>query len=351
MDTLSTNEPSNSDFLNRIYFGNTIQDYVIAVAVVLIGITIIVIIRKIITKKLNNSSSSYSLYFLKIDDYVYPLIYLLTIYTAFNWLTLPAKASKFAHYAFTVGFVFLSIRLITASVRTAIQTYLIRQDETGEKLKEVKGIVLILNGVLWAIGLIFLFDNLGFNVTAIITGLGVGGIAIALAAQTILGDIFNYFVIFFDRPFEVGDFIKVGEVAGTVEYTGLKTTRIKSISGEQVIFTNSNITSLTIYNFKRLIERRVVFKFGVTYEIGKEKLAMIPDLVRSIIEKQSDTRFDRAHFASYGSYSLDFEIVYFVLTPDYTMYMNIQQQINLLLYEESENKGIEFAYPTYRLDS
>jgi small-conductance mechanosensitive channel len=180
--------------------------------------------------------------------------------------------------------------------------------------------------------------------------LGVGGIAIALAAQTILGDIFNYFVIFFDRPFEVGDFIKVGEVAGTVEYTGLKTTRIKSISGEQVIFTNGNITNSTIYNFKRLIERRVVFKFGVRYEIGKEKLAMIPDIVQSIIAKQPETRFDRAHFASFGSYSLDFEVVYFVLSPDYNLYMNTQQQINLSLYAEFENKGIEFAYPTYRLD-
>jgi small-conductance mechanosensitive channel len=337
----------NTDFIDKMYFGNSVLDYLIALTIILVGVAAIAIAKKIITKKLSRIDSPFIVYYLKVDDYVYPLIYLLNIYVAINWLTIQGKASTFIHYVFTVSFIFLSIRLFTAVIRTAIHTYLIHQDETGEKLKEVNGIVLILNVILWVIGLIFLFDNLGFNVTAVITGLGIGGIAIALAAQTILGDIFNYFVIFFDRPFEVGDFIIVNDVAGTIEYTGLKTTRIKSLAGEQIIFSNTNLTNSRIHNYKRMQDRRVVFKFGVIYEVGKEKLAAIPAMVRTIIEKQENVRFDRAHFFAFGDYSLNFEVVYYVLGSDYTQYMDIQQSINLMIYEEFENKGIAFAYPTY----
>jgi len=177
----------------------------------------------------------------------------------------------------------------------------------------------------------------------------VGGIAIALAAQTILGDIFNYFVIFFDRPFEIGDFIIVGDVLGTVEYIGLKTTRIKSLQGEQIIFSNSNLTNSRIHNYKRMNERRVVFKLGVVYDTGTEKLEKIPKLVKSIITDEPQTRFDRAHFVSFGDYSLNIEIVYYMLSADYNQYMDVQQRINLRIYNEFGSNGIEFAFPTYSI--
>jgi small-conductance mechanosensitive channel len=288
---------------------------------------------------------------MNLEKYIYPLTFLVIIYGGVYSLTLPENIRLFLHYAFTVGFIFLSIRVMPAAVRTAIQSYLSGQDETGERLKQVRGIILILNVVLWIIGLIFLFDNLGFNVTAVLTGLGVGGIAIALAAQTILGDIFNYFVIFFDRPFEIGDFIIVGDVLGTVDYIGLKTTRIKSLQGEQIIFSNSNLTNSRIHNYKRMNERRVVFKLGVVYDTGTEKLEKIPKLVKSIINDQPQTRFDRAHFASFGEYSLNIEIVYFMLSADYNQYLDVQQKINLRIYDEFAALGIEFAFPTYSISA
>jgi len=337
------------DFLNQTYFENSIQDYLIALAIIVGGVALIKIIRQILKKKLSSIDNSYIKYFLHMEAYAYPVLILLVISAAFNWLTLPAKGSTFLHYAFTVAIVFLLIRLLSAGVRAAIRSYLIEQDETGAKLKQVRGIILILNGILWTIGLIFLFDNLGFNVTAILTGLGVGGIAIALAAQTILGDLFNYFVIFFDRPFELGDFIIVDDKLGTVEYIGIKTTRIKSLQGEQLVFSNSNLTNSRIHNYKKMVERRVLFKLGVVYDTERQKLEKIPQIIKSIIEAQDDIRFDRAHFSAFGDYSLTIEVVYYVLSADYNRYMDIHQKINLSIHESFAENEIEFAFPTYTI--
>jgi small-conductance mechanosensitive channel len=222
--------------------------------------------------------------------------------------------------------------------------------ENGEtKLKQIGGIMVVLKILVWSIGLLALFSNLGYDVTTVLTGLGIGGIAIALAAQNILGDLFNYFVIFFDRPFEVGDFITVDDKKGTVEYIGIKTTRIRSITGEQLIISNSNLTSSRIHNFKRLESRRVVFTIGVVYGLPLEKLRMIPDIIKQIVEKSALVRFDRVHFTRYGDFSLDYEVVFFVDTPEYNTYMDILQQINFGIYEKFASEKIDFAFPTQTL--
>jgi len=336
-----------STFLNKMLYLNTMQDYLICLGIVVLGIAVLRIVRKFLLKRLSRIERPLIVYLFKTEAFIYPILYVILFYVAFNWLTVTPKISVYADQVFKVVFIFLLIRLITGSVKNAIYSYLSSQDDTGSKLKQVRGIVLILTIVLWIIGLIFLFDNLGFNVTAVLTGLGVGGIAIALAAQTILGDLFNYFVIYFDRPFEVGDFIIVDDKMGTVEYIGLKTTRIKSLSGEQIIFSNSNLTNSRVHNYKRMSDRRILFRFGVLYSTGKEKLSLIPQLIKNAINALPGTRFDRAHFSSFGPYSLDFEVVYYVLSAEYNNYMDTQQQINLDLYEAFEREGIEFAFPTY----
>lgn len=198
-------------------------------------------------------------------------------------------------------------------------------------------------------GLVFLLDNLGFRVSAVITGLGIGGIAVALAAQAILGDLFAYFVIFFDRPFETGDFIVVEDKQGAVEYIGLKTTRVRSLNGEQLIFSNKDLTDSRIHNYKKMERRRAVFQLGVTYQTPLEQIREISGLVKQIIENQQDVVFDRGHFTKYGDFSLNFEFVYYILATDYNKYMDIQQTINLAIFELFEKKGIEFAYPTQTL--
>lgn len=199
---------------------------------------------------------------------------------------------------------------------------------------------------LWAIGIVFVLDNLGFDISAVVTGLGIGGVAIALASQGILQDLFSYFSILLDRPFEIGDFIVVGDMSGTVQQVGIKTTRLQSLDGEQLILANTDLTASRIQNFQRMTQRRIAFNLGVTYETTKTQLELIPDILRHIIEGIPQVTFDRAHFASFGDSSLNYEVVYLVETNDYMVYRDVQQQMNLTIKEQFDKAGIEFAYPT-----
>jgi len=202
---------------------------------------------------------------------------------------------------------------------------------------------------IWTVVALLVLDNLGVKVTTLVAGLGIGGVAIALAVQNILGDLLASVSIVLDKPFEVGDFIIVGELMGTVENVGLKTTRVRSLSGEQLIFANHDLLGSRIRNFKRMNERRAVFSIGVTYETPHAKLAAIPAMLRAVVESQPEVRFDRAHFARYGDFALIFEVVYNVLKPDMHVYMDTQQAINLEIFRRFEAEGIAFAYPTQTL--
>jgi small-conductance mechanosensitive channel len=203
--------------------------------------------------------------------------------------------------------------------------------------------------ILWSIVLLLVLDNLGVNITALVAGLGVGGIAVALAVQTVLGDLFASLSIVLDKPFVVRDFLIVGDLLGSVEYVGLKTTRLRSLSGEQLVFSNSDLLNSRIRNFGRMYERRVSFDLGVTYQTPREKIILIPKIIQEAVEAQDKTRFDRSHFKQYGDFALLFESVYYVQGPDYNLYMDIQQAINLQIHERFEQEGIEFAYPTQTL--
>ena len=202
---------------------------------------------------------------------------------------------------------------------------------------------------LWTLVLLVALDNFGVDITALIASVGIAGVAIGLAVQNILGDLFASLSIVLDKPFVVGDFIIVDNYLGTVEYIGLKSTRIRSLTGEQLIFSNSDLLKSRVRNFKRMQERRVAFTIGVVYQTPKEKLEKIPQMIQEAIESQELVRFDRAHFKEFGPSSLNFEAVYWVLSPDYTVYMNIQQAINLALVSRFAQEGIEFAYPTQTL--
>ena len=202
---------------------------------------------------------------------------------------------------------------------------------------------------IWAFLVLAALDNLGFEVTTLIAGLGIGGIAVALAAQNILSDLFASLSIVLDKPFVLGDFIIVGSELGTVEKIGLKTTRVRSLSGEQLIFSNSDLLSSRVRNFKRMMERRVLFRFGVLYQTTRAQLEQIPVIVRQILEAREEVRFDRAHFQKFGDFSLDFEVVYWMLNPDYNQYMDTQQAINLEIFSRLQEIGVGFAFPTRTL--
>lgn len=208
----------------------------------------------------------------------------------------------------------------------------------------------ILRVFIWSVALLTVLDNVGVNITAFVASLGVGGVAVALAVQNILSDLFASLAIGLDKPFEVGDFVVFGDIAGVIERVGLKTTRIRSISGEQVICSNTELLKNTIHNYKRMEERRVVFTFGINYATPPDTIADIPGIVRKAVEAFKNTRFDRAHFKAFGASSLDFEIVYFITSTDFNVYMDIQQGINLYLMKAFQAHGVDFAFPTMTLN-
>ncbi len=198
----------------------------------------------------------------------------------------------------------------------------------------------------WTILTLVVLANLGVEITTVVAGLGVGGVAAALAVQNILGDLFAGLSMYFDRPFDIGDFIITGDVLGNVRKIGLRTTRIDSLGGEKIIFPNGELTRRYIRNYAWMKERRIVFGFGIEYNLPPEIVERARTIAREAVEVQSDVRFDRAHFKGYGAYSLDFEVVYYVLTGDYNVYMEKQHLINMAIYRGFAEAKIPFAFPT-----
>lgn len=208
------------------------------------------------------------------------------------------------------------------------------------------GIKLIAKILLWAIAILMVLSNWGVNISALAASMGIGGIAIALAAQNILSDLFSSFSIYLDKPFEIGDYIVIGADRGTVQKIGLKTTRIQTLQGEELVVSNQELTTTRVQNFKKMTERRINFSVGVTYDTPTEKLKKIPEILEKIISSESKARFDRVHFASFDDWALRFDAVYYVLSQDYAEYMDMQQVMNFSIKEAFESESIEMAFPT-----
>ncbi len=237
-------------------------------------------------------------------------------------------------------------RVVGYSIRHLVERH--AQEDGG--LANAAGALSFLSRVaLWSLVALLVLSSLKINITALVAGLGVGGVAVALALQNILGDLFASLSILIDKPFAVGHFIVVDDLSGTVEHVGVKSTRVRSLSGEEIVLSNGDLLKCRIHNYKKLLERRILFGFGVTYDTPHEKLAALPAAMRKIIEGIPKTRFDRAHFKDFGDSALNFEVVYFVLDPDYNIYMDIQQQINLEMVRHFAEAAIEFAFPTRTL--
>lgn len=343
-----------SQFLSRIYFGNTLQNWLISLSIFVAGILLIAIFKRVVLKRLKlwafRSETTLDDFLLtNFEKSVVPLSYLAVFRLAMNVLELGPKTASVLHIATLLYITFFILRIITSVVKKFIFSFIRTSENRDSEEKQANGLLLIINIIIWVLGMVFIIDNLGYNVTTLITGLGIGGIAIALAAQTILGDLFSYFVIFFDRPFQIGDFIIVEDNMGTIEYIGIKTTRIRTLSGEQLICSNTYLTNSRIHNYKRMEERRIVFKLGVTYQTTSEIVKEIPEMVKEIIESTKDVRLDRGHFSGFGDFSLDFEFVYYILSADYNVFMDKQQEIYHRILCRFESENIEFAYPTQTL--
>jgi small-conductance mechanosensitive channel len=274
-------------------------------------------------------------------------VLLVAFWVASETLVLAEALDRGMELVLVVGLLIQAAFWGTGIVSYLIERYRERQVEIDPGGATVIGAMsFVARTLVWSVAVLLILDNLDIDVTALITGLGIGGIAVALALQNVLSDLFASLSIVLDKPFVVGDFVVVGEFLGTVEYVGLKTTRLRSLSGEQVVFSNSDLLGSRIRNFKRMNERRAVFQLGVTYDTPAAKLRAIPGMIQSVVEAQANTRFDRSHFRAYGAFSLDYETVYFMRVADYNAYMDTQQAINLEIFSRFQAEGIDFAYPT-----
>jgi small-conductance mechanosensitive channel len=273
-------------------------------------------------------------------------VVLVSVYAGSRYLDLPDTAATALRTIAVLSAILQCGLWTTGAVAFAVRK---RMSDDPSSATALSALAFLSKLVIWSLALLLTLDNLDVDITALITGLGIGGIAVALALQNVLGDLFSSLSIVLDKPFVIGDAIGVNEFVGTVEHVGLKTTRVRSVSGEQIVFPNSDLLGSRIRNFKRLEERRVIFTLGVTYQTPAAKVEAIPAMIRSIIEGHPQTRCDRVHFKEYGESSLIFEVVYFVLSPDFNTMMDVRQTINLAIFRKFETEGISFAYPTQTL--
>ena len=339
--------------LQQQYFGNALQTYVTAGAVFLLVLLVLYIIKKVIVQYLKRVATKTKTDF---DDALVEQIksipWVVLIFFAgvagLQSLELPQQVQtilgKLTLIVATYVIAGQTVKLLTYSLDK-----LMRHGESG-KIRSNVGILQLMHRligiVIWSIALLFVLSNFGINVTSVAAGLGIGGIAVAFAVQSILSDIFSSFAIYFDRPFEVGDFIVLGQEAGVVEHIGIKSTRIKALRGERLIISNKEIMSTRIQNFKTLQKRRIVFNIGIVYETPFAKVKQVPALITEAFAKVENTELDRVHFSEFGESALGFEIVYYVTDPSYITYRERQQEINFNIVELFNKNKIEFAYPT-----
>jgi small-conductance mechanosensitive channel len=341
-------------FLRQTYCQNTVSSYLTALGIFLgyalvIYLAKILVIRRLKVWADKTETTFDDFIILHIDKTLIPLLLFGALTLSIKNLIINAAAARAVSVAGMILMVAMGLKFAMSLVDYGLTVSWKKNGDGEARRQSLKGIVIAAKVILSGIALILLMDNMGIKISALVAGLGIGGVAVAFASQAVLGDLFSFFVILFDRPFEIGDFIVVDNLMGTVEHVGIKTTRLRSIGGEQLIFSNTTLTNARVQNFKRMAQRRVVFTLGVTYQTPSQQMKEIPENIKKIITGIKGTNFDRAHFTSYGDSALMFEVVYYVLTSDYNRYMDIQQEINLKIKEEFEQRKIEFAYPTQTL--
>jgi small-conductance mechanosensitive channel len=338
-------------------FGNGLTQWAIAAALSIAVLIVALLVRLILVRRLPAPEPGEEIHWPTVLHEVVArtstlFLIIAAIYAGTTLLSLPDSVHRLVYSVFIIA-LFVQVALWADRIAAAVLAWRLTplKGKSKSAMRNALSLIQFIVRVgVWSLALLLIFQNLGFDITALIAGLGVGGIAVALAAQSVLGDLFSSLAIVLDRPFEVGDFIVFGDQNGTVEKIGIKTTRIRALSGEQIAVSNSDLVKTRVHNFKRMAERRIVLVRGVTYDTPQSKLEQIPGIVKDIIAQQEQARFDRAHFRSFGDSALEFEIVYWVLSPDYTIYMDVQQAINFAILRTFQEEAIGFAFPTTTFD-
>lgn len=334
----------------EVLFGNAVEDYILAVLLFLVSLALFATVQyfllhwlEVLAKK---TATDIDDVFVKIvGSFTPPFYFLISLWLALRSIETYGGVKTFLTAVVVLWAVYQAVIIMGILVEDVIFRHLAKdKDETTKSAIHL--LTNLAKGVVWVLGLLLVFSNFGINVTSLMAGAGIAGIAVAFALQGILSDLFSSFSIYFDKPFRVGDFIQTGETAGVVKHIGIKSTRVQSLTGEEIVLSNQGLTSARIQNYKVMEERRVAFVFGVLYETSTEQLKKIPTLVKEIVVDVDTARFDRAHCKGFGESSIDYEVVYYVNSPDYNVFMDAQQEINFKLVDCFRKEGVDFAYPT-----
>lgn len=341
----------NDVLMQTVFLGNTVFAWLAAIVIFFAALTVLKLFQTVLIMKMKSIAKKTKT---DIDDIViegihaihWPFYVLTAYYFALNFIEIPTLVKQWSFYIFVIAVIYYAIKFLEKLVDFGTRIIIKKREKVENSTEIVKLLSAVVKIGLWVGAVLLILSNLGYNITSIIAGLGIGGIAVALALQNILGDLFSSLTIYFDKPFKIGDFIVLGEQAGTVQKVGIKSTRIQLLQGEELVVPNKELTNAQIRNFGTMEKRRVAFNIGVTYNTSAEKLKMIPQIINDIVNVQENADLDRVNFKEFGDSSLNFEVVFFVNSSDYYEYMNIRENINLEIVKSFEKEKIEFAFPT-----
>lgn len=343
------------DWLDNDLLGNSVREWAISAAVLIAVLAVLFLARRLLRGRLHKLAGESDPVFLKVAAHVVGqtkgwFLMLIALNVSLRSIEAGDRFDTFFGRLLIIGMlVQMGIWAVAGLGRFMLLRRQKQLEEDAGAVAAMDIVSFLVRVAVWAVIFLLALDNLGINITALVAGLGVGGIAVALAAQNIISDLFASLSIVLDKPFVLGDFLVIDDLAGNVEKVGIKTTRVRSLSGEQLVFSNNDLLGSRIRNYGRMSERRIVFNIGVVYQTPLKKLEQVPKIIKDIIVEQESARFDRAHFQRFGDYSLNFEIVYYVESSEYALYMNIQQAVNYEIFRRFNDAGIEFAYPTQKL--
>jgi small-conductance mechanosensitive channel len=344
----------NEKVLNYIFLNNTVLEYLIAVGIFFAVLIALKVFKMVLLAKIKKMAKGTET---KFDDLMVDVVdsvgwsfyFFFALFFALKFISVPEIISQISYYVLFLVGVYYAVKGFQELIEYGFGKIIKKRKEVNEGEFDPT-IIIVLKKIskiaLWGVAVVIFLQNLGYDITALVAGLGIGGLAIAFALQNILGDIFSSFTIYFDKPFQVGDFIIIGNDMGVVEKIGIKSTRIRTLQGQELVVSNQELTSTRINNYKKMQKRRIVFGFGVIYDTPVAKIKKIPQIIKEIAGNMELVDLDRVHFNKFGDFSLNFEVVYYLGTSEYNTYMDVQQEMNLAIKEAFEKEGIEFAYPT-----
>ncbi|UCG94962.1 MAG: mechanosensitive ion channel family protein [archaeon] len=349
-------EITGMQFFNYTFWNNTMGNYTFAFIIFLVVLAVLRIFKYVIIKRLKKLVKKTKT---DIDDLVVeaienvfkpPFYSFVSFYVAIRWIVVPEEVHLYLYYILVFVGTYYGFKFVSTFIDYGTKKIIEKQEkEEGKKKLDTSAIKMmssLIKGILVILAFLLILSNLGYNINSLIAGLGIGGIAIAFALQNILSDIFASFSLHFDSPLSTGDFIVIGEDAGTVKKIGIQSTRITTLQGEELVVSNRELVSTRVHNYKKMRRRRTKFEFGVIYGTPSRKLEKIPKMVADIINGIKLAETDRVHFREFGDSSLKFEVVYYINSKDYKTYMDIQQEINFEIKKKFEKEKIEMAFPT-----